>query len=112
MTELSGGKIENITAKDVFQAAGEGDLAAGHIVREAARWLARGLLTVVRILNPDKIVLGGGVAQAGAVLLNPVRGFLDEYASPTIGYSTEIALAGLGVLSPLYGAAAMALEAV
>lgn len=112
MIELSGGRIENITAKDVFQAAAEGDLAAAHIVREAARWLARGLLTVIRILNPDKIVLGGGVAQAGSVLLNPVRGFLEEYASPTIGYSTEIALAGLGALSPLYGAAAMALEAV
>jgi glucokinase len=86
-------------------------MAAVHIVREAARWLARGLLTVIRILDPDKIVLGGGVAQVGSALLDPVREYLLEYASPTIGYSTEIALAGLGPLSPLYGAAAMAHDA-
>jgi len=109
IVELSGGKVEDITAKSVFAAAAEGDKTAVYVVREAARWLARGLLTVVRILNPDKIVLGGGVAQSGAVLLDPVREFLGELASPTIVYSTEVVLAELGTLSPLYGAAAVAL---
>lgn len=110
IVELSGGKVEDITAKSVFRAAAEGDKTALSVVREAARWLARGLLIVVRILNPDKIVLGGGVAQSGGVLLDPVREFLRELASPTIGYSTEVVLAELGTLSPLYGAAAAALE--
>jgi hypothetical protein len=54
--------------------------------------------------------LGGGVMQSAAVLLHPLRGFLDEFASPTIGYSTEILVAELGTLSPLYGAGAMALD--
>lgn len=110
IVELSGGEVEDITAKSVFAAAAEGNKAAVCVVRDAARWLARGLLTVVRILDPDKIILGGGVAQAGALLLDPVREFLREMASPTIGYSTEVVLAELGTLSPLYGAAAMALE--
>ena len=109
MIELSGGG--EITAKGVLQAAAEGDVAAAHIVREAARWLARGLMIVIRVLNPDQIVLGGGVAQAGSVLLRPVRGFLEEFSSSSIGYSTEIVLAKLGSYSPLYGAAALGLEA-
>ncbi len=110
VVELSGGKAENITAQAVVQAAAEGDPAAAQILREVARWLARGLLTVIRTLNPDKIVLGGGVAQAGAVLLSPMRECLEELGSPSIGYTTEIVLAELGTYSPLYGAAALALE--
>jgi glucokinase len=108
MVELSDGKVEGINAKAVMQAAAEGDMAAQHIVREVARWLARGLLTVIRIINPDKIVLGGGVSQVGMALLNPVRVFLEELGSPMIGYSTQIVIAELGAFSPLYGAAAMA----
>jgi glucokinase len=108
MVELSGG--QDITAKAVMQAAAEGDAAAAHIVREAMRWLARGLLTVIRILNPDVIILGGGVAQSWALLLDNLRNFLEELASPTISYSTEIVTAALGNYSPLYGAAVLGLE--
>lgn len=109
MAELSG-TPENITAKAVVQAASEGDMAAGRILREVARWLARGILTMIRIINPDKIVLGGGVAQAGAALLGPLHECLEDLGSPSIRYSTEIVTADLGVYSPLYGAAAMALD--
>jgi glucokinase len=79
-------------------------------MREAARHLARGLLTVIRILNPDRIILGGGLTQAGPVLLDPLRESISTLASPTIVYSTEIVTAGLGAYSPLYGAAAMAVD--
>jgi glucokinase len=108
MVELSGGP--EITAKGLMQAAVEGDAPASHILRETTRWLARGLLMVIRILNPDVIVLGGGVAQSGELLLNTLHGFLDDFASPTITYSTEIVTAALGSYSALYGAAAMGLE--
>ena len=73
MVELSGGP--EITAKGLMQAAAEGDAAASHILRETTRWLARGLLMVIRILNPDVIVLGGGVAQSGAAAPQHLAGF-------------------------------------
>jgi glucokinase len=66
---------------------------------------------VIRLLNPDLIVLGGGVAQSGELLLKTLRTSLDELASPTITYSTEIVTGALGSYSALYGAAAMGLEA-
>ncbi len=108
LIELSGGG--EITAKGLMLAAAEGDTVASNILRETTRWLARGLIMVIRILNPDVIVLGGGVAQSGALLLDYIHGFLEELASPTIHYSTEIVTAALGNYSPLYGAAAMALD--
>ena len=109
LVELSGGS--EITAKAVMQAAAEGDIAAVHIVRETTRWLARSLMMIIRILNPDVIVLGGGVSQSGAIFHDTLHTFLDELASPTITYSTEIVTAVLGTYSPLYGAAAMGLGA-
>ena len=108
MIHLSGGPP--ITAKGVMQAAAEGDAAATHILHETFHWLARGLLMVIRILNPDIIVLGGGVAQSGVLLLDRLQVILDELASPVITYSTEIVTAALGNYSALYGAAVMALD--
>jgi glucokinase len=108
MLELSGGS--EITAKGLVQAAAEGDSPANIILNSATRWIARGLLMVIRILNPDVIVLGGGVSQSGVVLLDALKVSLDEFASPTITYSTEIVTAALGIYSPLYGAAALGLD--
>jgi glucokinase len=109
MSELSG--HGEITARAVLTAAAEGDTAAGNIVQEVARRLARGLLVVIRLLNPELIVLGGGVAQAGATLLDPVRESLEELGSPTVRHSTKVVLTELGNESPLYGAAVLGREA-
>ena len=110
LLEFRDGAGDNLTAKAVAQAAAEGDMPAGRIMRDAGRWLGRALLTVIRIVNPDKIVLGGGVAQAGKLLLDPIQEVIEELKSPTILATTEIVLAELGTYSPLYGAVAMALE--
>lgn len=110
MIELSGGDIAMISAQSVTRAAAEGDSLAAEIIGEVAHWLARAVLIAIRILNPDRVVLGGGVARAGDVLLDPLHKSLDALASPTIGYSTEIVLAELEDYSSLYGAAALALE--
>jgi glucokinase len=112
LVELSGGNPEQITSQAVFEAAAEADPISIEIVHETAQWLARGLLTVIRIVNPDKIILGGGVSLAGAVLLEPVRTAVGKLASPSLPTSTEIVLAELENYSPLYGAAALALEEV
>jgi glucokinase len=110
MIELAEGRAEAVTARELVRAAREGDAAAASIFNEATRWLARALLIVIRLLNPDKIVLGGGVAQAGDFLLRSLDQWLREWQSPNFPYSTEIVIAALGNYSPLYGAAALALE--
>jgi glucokinase len=108
--ELAGGN--QITAECVFRAAAEGEEGAQLIVREAAQALARALLIAIRILNPDVIILGGGVALSGPLLLDPVHEYLGECSAPMLKLSTRVVEAELGNYSPLYGAAALALEAV
>lgn len=110
--ELSSGDPEQITAEAVFRAAGEGEKGALFIVREAARALARVLLIVIRILNPDVIILGGGVALSGNILLDPVHEYLDEFSAPMLEHSTKVVQAELGRYSPLFGGAALANEVV
>lgn len=108
--ELSGEDPQKVTAEMVFRAAADGETAAITIVNEAARWLARGIVTIIRLLNPDRIVLGGGVAKSGHGLLAPVQANLDGLDVPSLRTSCRLLLAELGGQSPLYGAAAMALE--
>jgi glucokinase len=109
MAELSANS-EVITAGAVFQAAAEGDIAAIQIIDEAARWFARALLMIIRIVDPDKILLGGGVTLAGDTFLGPLRASLKEMESSLIAYSTQVQLAELGQYSPMYGAAALVQE--
>ena len=110
MIELSAGRAEDVTARQLVRAAEEGDAAALLLFNEAVGWLARALLIAIRLLDPDKIVLGGGVAQAGGFLLRSLDKALEQWRSPQFPYSTEIVLSQLGNYSPLYGAAALALE--
>jgi glucokinase len=107
--ELASGDPERITAEIIFRAAGEGERSAQFIVREAARALAKALLISIRILNPEVIILGGGVALAGRLLLDPVHEFLEELPAPMLEHSTRVVRAELEKYSSLYGAAAMAL---
>lgn len=110
MTELAGGSPANVTARELVHAAQEGDPAGSELFSTATGWLARALLIAIRLLDPDRIVLGGGVAQAGDFLLSSLDGHLRRWWSPQFPYSTEIVLAELGGYSPLYGAAALALD--
>ena len=110
LMELGGENAENLTARLVFDAAAEGDPAATGLVREAVYWLARALTIAIRLINPDKIILGGGVAQAGDRLLTPLQELMAQWKSGNFPYTTEISTAGLGNDSPLYGAAALGRE--
>lgn len=111
MVELAGGEVERVTAKEVALAAAEGDPTARRIFLDAGGWLGRGLLTIIRIVNPDMIVLGGGVAQAGKLLLDPIHDVFEARKSPALPVTTEIVIAELGTYSALHGAAALALAA-
>ncbi|MGH9396473.1 MAG: ROK family protein [Terriglobia bacterium] len=112
LLSLCGGNAESATARELVQAARAGDEAAASIFRGAVRNLAHALLMAIRLLDPEKIILGGGVAQAGDFLIQAIIEALKEWWSNQFPYTTEIALAALGDESPLYGAAALALEAV
>lgn len=71
--QLAGGVIDAIDARLVAQAADEGDPTAQAIIRQAATYVGIGLANVCNVLNPELIVIGGGVSSIGDLLFDTVR---------------------------------------
>ncbi|WP_409251352.1 ROK family glucokinase [Bacillus sp. SCS-153A] len=94
-----------ISAKQIFDEARNGDVLAVSIVDQLAFYLGLALANLGNALNPDKIVLGGGVSKAGEVLLNPVDKYFNSFAFPTVASSTAISIATLGNDAGVIGAA-------
>ncbi|MFX3623830.1 MAG: ROK family glucokinase [Ectobacillus sp.] len=85
-----------VTAKDVFDAAGQNDSLAAKIVDEMASYLGLAIANISNIMNPEKVVIGGGVSKAGEALLEPVQRYFEKYAFPRVAKSTKLAIATLG----------------
>lgn len=98
-------KENKITAKDVFDAAKNGDAAAEKVLQEVAFHLGLVLSHLGNTLNPEKIVLGGGVSKAGNILLDAVQENFEKYAFSSVRNSTRLALATLGNDAGVLGAA-------
>jgi len=67
------GDLARITAATVYEAAHQGDHLANEVVKDTARFLGTGVANLLNILNPDVVVLAGGVTQAGERLFEPLR---------------------------------------
>jgi glucokinase len=82
MVSLSNGDPALLTPKIVYDAAQKGDPAACQVFSIAGRALGIGLTNLVDIVAPQRIVIGGGIAQAGELLLGPAREFVQRCAYP------------------------------
>ena len=79
------GQIDKITAETVYQAAKQGDTLANEIVRDTARYLGAGIATLLNVVNPDVVVVAGGVTFAGEALFGPLRAEVRRRAfSPAV----------------------------
>jgi glucokinase len=67
------GQLDRITAELVYDAAKKGDGVANEIVRDTARYLGAGIATLLNVVNPDVVVVAGGVTRAGEALFAPLR---------------------------------------
>lgn len=80
LREMAGGHPEAITAWEVGEAARRGDTLAREVIERAVAYLGLGLAALVNLLNPERIVLGGGVARMGDLLFEPLRRAMKEHA--------------------------------
>ena len=103
--EKCGGDVEKINAKIVIDAAKEGDAVAKEVFDGYVNGLAHGLVNLINVIDPEVIVLGGGVSMAGEFLLNAVR----EAMKPLIFFKSmpyaDVKLATLGADAGIIGAA-------
>jgi len=67
------GPFESLTARDVASAARKGDLVSQKIIANAGRYLGIAIAGLVNLFNPRTVVVDGGVAQIGDLLLQPIR---------------------------------------
>jgi glucokinase len=73
MVELAGGDAEEVKGEHVTRAAAEGDPEALEVIREFGWWFALGIANFVNLLDPALVVVGGGLIEAGELLLEPAR---------------------------------------
>lgn len=98
------GKLDTLEAKDIFDAAREGDEFSLDLVDYEAEYLAMGIGNILNIINPERIVLGGGVAMAGDILMNPLKEKLTKYALGVTLKDIEIVQGVLGNEAGIKGA--------
>ncbi len=93
-----------ITSYIVAVAAKEGDPVAKQIFRIMGEYIGMGLTSVVNLLNPEKIIIGGGVAEAGDILFDPIRETIQKRAMRIQREAVEIVPAQLGNTAGVIGA--------
>ncbi|WP_134698699.1 ROK family glucokinase [Ammoniphilus sp. YIM 78166] len=102
------GEEKKLTSKQIFEAAQENDRLALEVVQELAFHLGLALANSANVLNPQKIVIGGGVSKAGDTLLNPVRDEFQRFAFPRVSAGAEVMMARMGNDAGILGAAWLA----
>ena len=101
--------IEPLTAKDIFDEAKAGDEVAKELVDELGNILGSALSNIACVVNPEAIVIGGGVSKAGKILIDTVQEHFKENAFYAFK-NTRFELATLGNDAGMYGCMAMLLN--
>jgi len=102
IAEKQGGEI---TAEVVAAAARRGDATARRVLEEVGSNLGRGVAGIISLLNPDVVVLGGGLASAGDLILRPLRRAARQWGQPLATRQVRIVRSELGDDAGILGAA-------
>lgn len=110
LLDKSGHDLRFVTPAMIAEAAAEGDEIAAETLRETGYYIGIGVSNAINMLNPDKVVIGGGIAQAGELLFAPIRTTVEVNALYQQLQGCEILPAELGDNAGVLGGAAMALQ--
>ena len=102
--------LDKMTCKDIFDAGRAGDKLALAVLDQYYAYMGEFLANVCNVVNPEVVVLGGGVSKAGTVLLDGLRPYFHKYVFHAAA-NVEFALAALGNDAGAYGAFKLALDA-
>ena len=102
---------KNFTADDLAHEAREGDDFAAMMIERTGKYIGTGVASVINLLNIERIVLGGGVMDAGPLILNPIIHEVKRRAFQPCFEATQIVIAELGRDAAPIGAAMLARDA-
>lgn len=101
---------KEITSKMIYEAAVAGDELAREVMEETGRYLGTGIVSIMNTVNPERVVLSGGMIHAGDMIMRPLKETVKELAFPIPAEKTEIVFAALGEDAGFIGAAGLAME--
>nr|AGS57588.1 ROK domain-containing protein [uncultured bacterium] len=110
IAELCGGDAGRIDARMVFEAAGAGDRPALKIIDTAAEYIGMGICTAVNVLDPDRVVLCGGLTQNGPWFLERIQAAMEEHIMPRTGRRLAVSSGKGGEYSTAAGASRVLLN--
>ena len=96
---------QGLTTPDILSAAAQGHPQAQQVVAEAAAYLGMGLVNLIHLFGPEKVIISGGLSQAEALIIEPARAFVATRSYATVAQRVQIVKAGLGEYAPMIGAA-------
>ena len=99
-----------LTMEKVVAMAKEGDPGCRRVVADVGRYIGSGVASLCNLLNPSRVVLGGDLAEAGELVLGPIRASVGRYAIPSAARQLELVPGSLGGRAEVLGALALALR--
>lgn len=100
----------DLTMERVVQLAREGDPGCRRVIGDVGRHIGSGVATLCNLLNPSRVVLGGSLAEAGDLVLGPIRDSVSRYAIPSAARQLSVLPGALGGRAEVLGALALVLN--
>jgi predicted NBD/HSP70 family sugar kinase len=99
-----------LTLSKVVQLAQQGDLGCRRVIADAGRQIGSGVATLCNLLNPRRVILGGELAEAGELVLSPIRDSVARYAIPSAARQLSVVPGTLGGRAEVLGALALVMS--
>ncbi|MCX5310053.1 MULTISPECIES: ROK family transcriptional regulator [unclassified Streptomyces] len=100
----------DLTMERVVQLAREGDPGCRRVIGDVGRHIGSGVANLCNLLNPSRVVLGGSLAEAGELVLAPIRDSVSRYAIPSAARQLSVLPGALGARAEVLGALALVLS--
>lgn len=110
LARIRAGDHDRLTGEMVIEAARKGDPLAEEVVGSAGNYLGMAVASLMHLFDPEMVIIGGGISNAGELILKPVRDALDLYTMADFKGRTRIVTAELGDNSGIMGAVALGLD--
>ncbi len=107
---LRGSHGEGLTIPKMVQLGREGDPGCRRVIGDVGRHIGMGVASLCNILNPSRVVLGGDLAEAGELVLGPIRESVSRYAIPSAAQRLSVVPGSLGARAEVLGALALVLS--
>ncbi|MFF9688210.1 ROK family protein [Streptomyces sp. NPDC014623] len=101
---------QDLTMERMVQLAREGDPGCRRVIGDVGRHIGSGVANLCNLLNPSRVVLGGSLAEAGELVLGPIRDSVSRYAIPSAARQLSVLPGALGGRAEVLGALALVLS--